>query len=194
VNYFVMCHEAVDGRYTDGDVLFTPPLEDYYQVGRFLQTKDLIVDLTMDKKVRSLKSDFFLTGCGSFFVSDQLKAVFGKFEVDLEFVPAVVKYHSGKPVEKRYYLIHANSKVPCFDYRDSEYAGKSLVLSKIQSGELSPDYNVRGITRLCINEVKARSLDFFFIQGAIWIDPIVSENLVREVQDKKLCVRFLKAG
>ncbi|MGN8262188.1 hypothetical protein ACLEJW_23110 [Pseudomonas sp. SMSB3] len=64
--YYSMCHEVMDGGYTDGEVLFSPALDDYYQVGKNFALEGLMVSVTLDKRVRNLKSDFFLTTVGAF--------------------------------------------------------------------------------------------------------------------------------
>ncbi|HGY9626242.1 TPA: DUF1629 domain-containing protein [Pseudomonas putida] len=190
MNYYSMCHEVVDGGYTDGDVLFSPALGGYYRVGESISLTHLSVSVVLDKKVRSLKSDFFLTACGAFFVSNDLKDVLEELSSKAQFVSADVKYFNGRHTEKKYFLIHVNEKVPCFDYELSEYSGKSMVVSKLLAGELAYDYKVRGVKKMCINEKAAGGLDFFFVDGVIWIDPIVSEQLVLKVKSKKLSVRF----
>ncbi|MNJ72163.1 hypothetical protein D3C77_687850 [compost metagenome] len=112
----------------------------------------------------------------------------------MQFAPADVKHFNGKPAAKEYFFIHINEKSPCFDYGLSEYSGKPMIMSKIQAGELAADYKVRGVKKLCIDEVKVDGLDFFFVDGVIWIDPIASEELVRKVESKKLLVRFSSIG
>jgi hypothetical protein len=59
MKYYSMCHEVVDGGYTDGDVLFSPALDDYYQVGKNFSLIGVEVSVTLDRRVRHLKSDFF---------------------------------------------------------------------------------------------------------------------------------------
>ncbi|MCO6690767.1 hypothetical protein KMZ27_15695 [Pseudomonas shirazica] len=67
-------------------------------------------------------------------------------------------------------------------------------MSKIKAGELAADYKVRGVKKMCIDEAKTGSLDLFFVAGVIWIDPIVSEVLVRKIESNKLLVRFSAIG
>ena len=194
MNYYSMCHEVVKGGYTDGDVVFYPTLFDYYQVGMSLSLIGVSVSVILDKTVRALKSDFFLTTSGAFFVSQDFKDVLGGLNTSLQFSPADVKHFNGRPAVKKYYFIHVNDRCACFDYGLSEYSGKSLVMSKIQAGELTADYKVRGVKKMCIDEAKTGSLDLFFVAGVIWIDPIVSEVLVRKVESNKLLVRFSAIG
>ena len=191
MKYYSMCHEAVEGAYTDGDVVFSPLLGDYYQIGIPLSLKGISVDVVLDKKVRRLTSDFFLTTCGAFFVSENMKEALEEVSVELQFVSACIKYFGGKHTEKKYYLIHADAKVSCFDYEFSKYSGKSMVVGKLMANELGADYKVRGVKKLIIDELKANGLDFFFLDGVVWIDPIVSELFVRKVEGKKLNARFV---
>jgi len=191
MKYYSMCHEAVEGGYTDGDVVFSPSLGDYYQVGMPLSLKGLSVDVVLDKKVRRLTSDFFLTTCGAFFVSENMKKALEEVSVELQFVSACIKYSGGKNTEKQYFFIHANARVSCFDYDRSEYSGKSVVVGKLVANELGADYKVRGVKKLIVDELKTNGLDFFFLDGVIWIDPIVSEFFVRKVESEKLNARFV---
>lgn len=92
MNYYSMCHEVVKGGYTDGDVVFYPTLSDYYQVGMSLSLIGVSVSVILDKTVRALKSDFFLTTSGAFFVSQDFKGVLGGLNTSLQFSPADVKH------------------------------------------------------------------------------------------------------
>lgn len=194
MNYYSMCHEVIDGGYTDGEVLFCPELDDYYKIGKPISLRGMTVSVALDRKVRVLKTDFFLTTCGAFFVSSELKDILENGSAKVKFAPADVKYFNGRSVSKDYFFIHADGKKSCFDYVQSEYSGKSMVLGKVQAGELGSDYKVRGVKRMFIDEAKAGVLDFFFVDGVIWVDPIVSETLMREIKDKKMLVRFNAVG
>ena len=58
-----------------------------------------------------------------------------------------------------------------------------MILDRIANGELSTDYQVRGIKKLCINEQEVKGLDFFFVDKIIWIDPLISETVVNAARD-----------
>lgn len=194
MNYFTMLHEVVEGGYTDGEVSFSPELNDYYQVGKCISLKGLSINVVLDKKIRSLKSDFFLTACGAFFGSRELRVVFEELGSSAELVKAEVKYFDGRPVEKDYFLIHLNQKIKCFDYERSDYSGKAMILKKLKSSELDAEYMARGVTKLCVDESKADGSHFLFLGDVIWIDPIVSEVFVSKVESKKLAIRFVALG
>lgn len=194
MNYYSMCHELSEGDYTNGEVFFSPPLQEYYALGEKIDLNGVSVSVRLDKKIRLLKSEFFLTGCGAFFVSEKLKETLEGLNTSLIFLAADIKHYSGKDVDKRYYLIHCEELCWCFDYDASEYSGKSLVQKRHKAGEFNDDYKVRGVKKIAIDQAKAGPLDLFFIGGVIWIDPIVSEQLVEAVEAARLRIRFLPLG
>lgn len=193
MQYYILRHEDLDGGFVDGDVEFFPALPDYYKLGEKILLRQTKVSLVLDKRIKKLRADFFLTTCGAFFVSEQMKEILDKHNVSLDFFSADAIYFNGRVTEKKYYLIHANDKVPCFDYVNSEYSGKSMVLVKLASGELSPDYKVRGIKKLCIKELEGEKLDFFFVDKVIWIDPLVSEEIVSAAKSRGLRLNIEKS-
>lgn len=189
MKYYSLCHEVVKGGYTDGDVTFTPKLSGYYRVGEKIPLLDKAVMVVLDKKIRRLATDFFFTTSGAFFVSEKMRKVLEECSVDLIFVFAKITYFNGRDVGKRFFLVHVDRPTPCFDYHRSEYSGKMMILRRIDSNELDPRYKARGIKLLCIDESKTNSLDFFFVDGVTWINPVVSEAFVEKAKKEKLLVR-----
>lgn len=183
MQYYILRHESTAGSFVDADVEFIPPLPEYYQVGKKLFLAGTRVNVKLDNRVKKLKADFFLTTSGAFFVSEPLKEILSSHEVDLDFTLANSSYFNGSTTENRYFLVHAENKLICFDYVSSEYSGKSMILDRIANGELSTDYQVRGIKKLCINEQGVKGLDFFFVDNIIWIDPLISETVVNAARD-----------
>lgn len=190
MKYFVLRHEDLAGKFIDGDVIFNPPLADYYQVGEDILEPDTTVSVILDKRIKKLVSDFFYTTGGAFFASQEVKSLLEDSRVDLKILPAKIKYFNGRDAESEYYLVHADAKVACFDYQLSQYSGKSLVLDRIAKGEFSTDFKVRGINKLHVKEDMVGALDFFFIKDLIWIDPIVSEAFMQAAILRGINVRF----
>lgn len=182
MKYSILRHENVNGKFVDGDVEFTPPLADYYQVGKNSLPTGTKIHLTLDARVKKIDSDFFLTTCGAFFISSALRNVLEGFKTCFVIHPASVSYHDGKPAEADYFLIHSSFKVKCFDYLNSDYSGKNMVLAKLMHGELSSEYLARGIKKLCIVEQQADDLDFLFVDQIIWVDPVISEAVVESAK------------
>jgi len=192
VQYYILRHEDLDGGFIDGDVEFFPSLPKHYKLGEKILLRETKVSLVLDKRIKKLKADFFLTTCGAFFISEKMKEIIGEHNASLEFFPVDASYSNGKATEGRYFLIHANDKVSCFDYINSEYSGKSMVLGKLANGELSHDYKVKGIKKLCIEHPEGETLDFFFVDKIIWIDPLLSEEIVRAAKSRGLRLNIEK--
>ncbi|WP_282372191.1 imm11 family protein [Pseudomonas sp. PS02290] len=182
MKYFILRHEDINGRFIDGDVEFSPPLTNYYQVGKEVLPAETKIRLTLDRRVKKIDSDFFLTSCGAFFISAAMRKVLDEFKTSLVIHPVNLMYHDGKAVEAEYFLIHQDFKVRCFDYQNSDYSGKNMVLAKLSHEELSPEYLARGIKKLCIVERQADNNDFLFVDQIIWIDPLISEAVVESAK------------
>ncbi|GLU40006.1 hypothetical protein [Pseudomonas sp. NBRC 100443] len=192
MRYFILHHEDPNGKFIDADVEFSPSLPEYYQIGKNLLSENTEITITLDKSIKKINSDFFLTTCGAFFASEGLKDIFETFQHDLTIVPSKALYFSKKEVEKKYFLIHSNEKKPCFDYKNSEYSGKQLILNRISNGEPPSNFQAKGIKKLRLDEKKIGSSNFFFIADIIWLDPIVSENIESMAKQKNIKLIFEK--
>ncbi|KQQ56266.1 hypothetical protein ASF84_13385 [Pseudomonas sp. Leaf127] len=186
MQYYILRHESPEGSFIDGDVTFSPALPDYYQVGKDIIRPGTRIGLVLDKRVKKLKADFFLTTCGAFFVSAAMKTVLEHLENDLLFLEADARYSSAQATENSYFLIHARHKMACFDYLNSEYAGKPMVLAKLANGTLAADYKARGIKKLRLQVREGTAPDFFFVDHIVWIDPLISETVVNAAISRKL--------
>ncbi|QEI08649.1 hypothetical protein FXN63_24485 [Pigmentiphaga aceris] len=176
--YYILHHRYEDGIYIDGDVTFSPPLAGYYYVGQDVIPPDTQVRLKLERRSQKMDRHFFLTTCGAFFVSEALKDVLTQHHTALDFIATDAVHANKTPTKKTYFLAHAKKMVKCFDYANSDYAGKNMVLRRRTEGTFSTDYKVRGITKLCIDHEQAAGLDFLFIDDTIWIDPVVSRAVV----------------
>lgn len=192
MQYYILRHEDLDGGFIDGDVEFFPALPKYYQLGEKILSCETKVRLVLDKRIKKLKADFFLTTCGAFFISEKMKEVIDVHNTSLKFFSVDASYFNGVATEGRYFLIHSDDKVSCFDYVNSEYSGKSMVLAKLASGELTPEYKIKGIKKLCIEQPECEKLDFFFVDKIIWIDPLLSEKIVRAAKSRGLRLNIEK--
>lgn len=189
MKHYLLWHEYPEEGFIDGDVAFSPPLPGYYQVGTPLDTRGLSVSVKLDKLVKKLKVDFFLTTSGAFFASEQLADLLQQFQSNLKTVPAEVCYHNGKPVERAFRLVHVDQRLECFDYRNSLYAGKPLVLQRLERGEDMSSFLVKGLQSVAIDESRTEGAHFFFVKNVILIDPIVSQDLVDAMRAAGLFIR-----
>ncbi|QYX48283.1 hypothetical protein K3F43_01865 [Pseudomonas tussilaginis] len=186
MKYYILRHEDVSGEFIDGEVSFHPSIEGYYQIGKSVVSAGTVVKVKLDKPIKKMNSDFFFTTSGAFFVSDKMRKVLEKHRTLAEFYDADIQYFGGRGVEGEYYFIHVSCKIPCFDYLNSEYSGKTMILDRISKGELSSDYSVRGIKKMRVVEGETLGLDFFFVENVIWVDPIVTESVVVSAKAEKL--------
>jgi hypothetical protein len=189
VRYFLLHHEYPQEGFVDGDIAFSPPLPGYYQVGVPLDTNGLAVSVKLDKLVKKLRVDFFLTTGGAFFASDALADLLVRRQSDVRTIPAEVRYHDGKPTEKRFRLVHVDQRLDCFDYRNSQYAGKPLFTQRLERGEDLSKFLVKGVQEVVIDEARTKGEDFFFLQNVFLIDPVVSKELVDAMRAEGLRVR-----
>lgn len=188
MNYFLLRHEYPNSGYIDGDVIFTPPFATYYRVGEPLEADQPLIAVTMDKSVRKLKADFFLTTSGAFFASDELSELLTRYEASVRVVPADTRYSGGKSTEKRFWLVHTNDRLPAFDYERSQYAGKELSLRRLECGESPGSFLVKGVQSVVIDENRAAGHHFFFLKNVLLIDPIVSGDLAQAIRERNLNV------
>lgn len=135
MKYYILRHQYVPNSYVDGDVTFEPPISEYYRPGSTINLKDRHVSVRLDKIIRKLKVDFFHTTSGAFFAYQPLAALIAARQSSLLSLPTTVTYHNSKPVEKDFCLIHMDNRVDCFDYQKSVYAGKPLILQRIERSE-----------------------------------------------------------
>ncbi|WP_055324661.1 imm11 family protein [Ralstonia solanacearum] len=188
MNYFLLHHKHPESGYIDGDVMFDPPLDTYHRAGEPLDVSGRIIVVTMDKAVRKLKTDFFLTTSGAFFASEAFAELLKRHQTNLQIVPAEARYASGKPTEKRYCLVHADHRLPAFDYQRSQYAGKGLALQRLERGESPDSFLAKGVQSIVIDEECAAGHHYFFLKNVALIDPIVSSELVHAIRDRALNV------
>ncbi|WP_427052508.1 imm11 family protein [Paenibacillus sp. TC-CSREp1] len=67
---------------------------------------DTSADIELFSSVRRLKVDYFETITGTRVVSDAFKRLLEPFKTNVQFIPAVVRYHDARPVEQTYWLAH----------------------------------------------------------------------------------------
>ena len=183
------------GPYEDvggGDVQFTPPLPDYYYSGKPVDLCDRSVRVELSKSVKRLYVDFIHTMAGCFFASEKLATLLKFHQSDLQVIPVDMCYGYGKrkSVEKPFFLIHADHKLQCFDYQNSTYAGKTLCLGRLASGQSPDSFFVKGVTAITIDEKQAAGNNYFFLKNVLVLPPIISEPLATAIQEEKLNVRL----
>ncbi len=136
------------------------------------------------------KSGHAVTTSGAFFASAELAALLKLHKCDVQIIQADTRYFNGKNTEKTYFLVHAEQRLSCFDYQQSEYAGKALVLERLAQGEHPDSFLVKGVRSVVIDEKCAADADFFFLKNVVLVDPIVSETLAKSMLNDRLKVHL----
>lgn len=190
MTYHILRHQYASGAYVDGDVQFEPAITDYYKPGSPVELGDRRVSVRLDKLVRKLKVDFFHTTNGAFFASTPLAALIASHQRNLVLLPATVTYHDGKPADQNFSLVHANDRADCFHYQKSLYAGKPLILQRLERGEDPGTVPVKVPQSISIDETRAIDRHFFLLKNVALIDPVVSETLAESIKAGKFVVRL----
>lgn len=115
------------------------------------------------------KSEHAVTTSGAFFASAELAALLKLHKCDVQIIQADTRYSNGKNTEKTYFLVHAEQRLSCFDYQQSEYAGKALALERLAQGEHPDSFLVKGVRSVVIDEKCAADADFFFSRTLFWL-------------------------
>lgn len=189
MNYFFLETTYKDAGFIDGDVEFLPKLNEYYGVGINIQATTNIC-VKMDSHVRKLKKDFFGTGCGAFFASEELALTISKKDESVAIYPAECFYSTGKCTEKKFMLVHIKTgKIDGFDYFESNYNGKKMTLERIKNG-FKPNL-IKGASKIKINFQDDISHDYFFLSQLLHLNPIISEDLLKEIKGKGFSINVI---
>lgn len=122
--------------------------------------------------------------------SDDFCRILSKFEPSFNFINVLGKYHNGKPVEKKYKAINVGGYLDAIDYRESDYNGKFLVLSRISKNKSIP--LIKEIKKLIINKDVAEETHFFFLDNTTLFNPIISEELKKSLEISNLHLEYKK--
>ena len=133
MDYYFLEFQYPRKGFISGGVAFTPELETNYSAITDplpTGTKTLV---TLTSSVRKLDVDLFYTTTLALVVSDKFKTILEKRKVGVQFIPALVFYQDGRPVEKEYWVAHQLDKVDCLDYERSDYGRKKVIAASATS-------------------------------------------------------------
>jgi hypothetical protein len=183
VEYFVIEHRYQDTGYINGDVTYTPPLQEPYRRGHGYLLENCMTEVKLDSGLRNINVDFF-SASEAFFVSDAFAKILSRLNVNIELAPSQVNYSNGQATQKKYWLAHFSERKNCFDYYNSDYAGKALIIKSIQT-DSSRRVNV--IQRLALDENRIQGENFFLINENVSVlNPIASDTLIHFARSEKL--------
>ena len=177
-----------DESIVDARIRYSPPRSDYYDIADSEFTQNEAVSFDVLGPLKNLKEDFFRVTSGEFLGVRGLAEVIRSFQNDVQLVPAVGRNSNGSAVEGEFCLIHPGKRVAAFNYAESDYAGKSMILSEVAQGR--PGRLVKGITHVVLSEKGIEGNSYFFLANAIFFNPIVSADLLDELLARKFDLSY----
>ncbi|QIQ21433.1 hypothetical protein [Zophobihabitans entericus] len=182
--YYYLSSDYSDKNFFDADFNFQPPLEGYYDIGEPIVplSKDRLLNIRFKPHVKIMDMDFAIV-FDVILISDEFANILKNFKSDTVLIPTDCKYSNNKPVKKKFWLLHSLSRQGCFDYNNSDYGGKELILKSYQEGNPKLVKVPKSIAIDCNN---TNEFDYFFLKNVIFLYPIISENLKNALENAKL--------
>ena len=177
-----------DKAIVDAKVVYLPPKDEYYDLADSLFEKKDSLKFTVLPPLKKLREDFFRVTSGEFFGVKRLSDVVKRFQEDVQLISAAGEYSNGEFIGDEYFLIHPGKRVLAFDYDESAYSGKAMILSEREGGK--PARLVKGITNIVLNRGMIGDNNYFFLGNVIYYHPIVSESLLEELLGNKFNLSY----
>lgn len=174
-------------------VKFIPPLE----VEKFTFTtsvvgfnKDISQQATfiLDKSVKIFDFDFILSSDGVVIGSADFCDILAKYEKGFTFIEIFGFLYNGKPIAKKYKIIHIGYSLDALDYFNSSYHGKLINLEIIKKNQ--EPLLIKTILNLVIDSNKVNHKNFFFLKNTTIRNPIISNKLKIALEQKGLKLEY----
>lgn len=173
MSYYFLESQLPKSGYVDGRVTFVPEPETYYSQIHSRLPIDTIVEVLLDSSIRNLKNDYFHTTGGARIVSDAFKILLERQKTDIQFIPAALRYHNGRPVERIYWIAHLPDKVDCFDYERSDYGRKAVIAASVHE---PPRKLIKVLFKAYLDPEKVDGREFFMLAHVLALKPIISSE------------------
>lgn len=188
MDYYLLEPQYPRSGFISGGTTFIPELDTNYIAVDGPLPVDTKAEVELMSSVRSLKVDYFETVTGTRVVSDAFKALLEQTDTNVQFIPAVVRYHHGLPVERTYWIAHLPDRVDGFDYERSEYGRKAVIAA---SEHQPPRKPVKVISRLVLDSGKIAGREFFLLAHVYVMQPIISGEFYALCQKHKLKLQVI---
>lgn len=183
VNYYFLESQLPKSGFVDGSVAFVPDLETYYSQIRTRLPIDTIAEVLLHSSIRKLKNDYFHTTDGAKVISDAFKILLERQKTDIQFIPAALRYHNGRSVERAYWIAHLPDEVDCFDYERSDYGRKAVIAASVHEPPRKP---IKVLFKAYLDTEKVDGREFFMLAHVLALNPIVSEEFYQVCKKNKL--------
>ncbi|MDT0122048.1 hypothetical protein Q9R46_05330 [Paenibacillus sp. RRE4] len=111
MDYYFLESQYPRSGFISGGTTFTPELDKNYIAVDYPLPDHTKAEVELLSSVRSLKVDYFETITGTRVVSDAFKTLLEETGSNVQSIPAVVRYHDDRPVEKTYWIAHLLEQV-----------------------------------------------------------------------------------
>ena len=183
MDYYFLESQYPRTGFISGGTTFTPEMDTNYSAIDYPLPDDTKAEVELFSSVRSLKVDYFETVTGTRVVSNAFKTLLEETGTNVQFIPAVVRYHNDRPVEKTYWIAHLLKQVDCFDYERSEYGRKAVIAASVHQ---PPRKLVKVISKLVLDPGKIGGHHFFMLAHVQLLKPIISSELYDTCKKHKL--------
>ncbi|WP_145329321.1 imm11 family protein [Paenibacillus xylanexedens] len=183
MGYYFLESQYPRSGFISGGTTFTPELDKNYINVNYPLPDHTKAEVELLSSVRSLKVDYFETITGTRVVSDAFKTLLEETGSNVQFIPAIVRYHDDRPVEKTYWIAHLMEQVDCFDYERSEYGRKAVIAASVHQ---PPRKLVKVISKLVLDHSKINGYHFFKLAHVQLLKPIISSELYDTCKKHKL--------
>lgn len=172
-------------------VKFIPPLE----VEKFTFTTSLLdlnvnqkATFILDKSITSFNFDIVSSSDGIVIGSVDFCNILAEYEKNFTFIEIFGFFHNGKPIAKKYKIIHIGYSLDALDYFNSSYNGKMINLERIKKNQ--DPLLIKTILKLIIDNNKVNNKHFFFLKNTTIRNPIISNELKIAFDQKGLKLEY----
>lgn len=183
MDYYFLESQLPKSGYVDGSVIFVPEPETYYSQVHTVLPTDTVAEVLLDSSVRNLKNDYFHTAGGVRVVSDAFKVLLEQQKTEIQFIPAVLRYHDDRPVERAYWIAHLLNEVDAFDYERSDYGRKAVIAASVHR---PPRKLTKVIFKAYLDAEKVDGREFFMLAHVLALKPIISGEFYEICNQHKL--------
>ncbi|OWA34983.1 hypothetical protein B9G55_14695 [Saccharibacillus sp. O16] len=169
--YYFLESQYPRSGFISGGTTFIPPLTVNYLAMEDRLPEGTTAEVQLLSSVRRLKADYFETTTGTRVVSDRLKSLLEQHSTGVQFIPATVSHHDGRPVGGSFWIAHHLASLDVFDYEQSDYGRKAVIAASVQQ---PPRKLVKVVSRIRLRQSEIGDREFFQLAYVNMPKPIIS--------------------
>ncbi|NGZ76673.1 imm11 family protein [Saccharibacillus alkalitolerans] len=191
MDYYFLESQYPRSGFIGGETIFAPELNTNYSAIDDPLPEGTTAEVVLLSSVRSLKADYFETTTGTKIISDGFKTLLEQRRTGVQFIPAAVRCHDGRPAAKTYWVAHRPDRLDVFDYERSEYGRKAVIAASVHE---PPRKIVKVVSRICLREEEIGGREFFLPAYVNLWKPIISADFYEACRKHKLNLHVTAVG